>query len=139
MSRKAAGVLYLLLLGLCLVPAACVRPDSVEIFVPAAKAADGVYIFDFEMADSLATYDISFFTRNDGNVLDSLPLKVMWLSPSGESLSETVYMDPLKVTEKYRSGVRPDECGSWRLCVRPVVEGKGFRGLGIICKENGTR
>lgn len=126
-------------LALCLAPVSCVRPGSVEIFIPAAKAQNGVYVFDFEMADTLSTYDFYFYTRVDGPRLDSLPLKVMWLAPSGESLSETVYMDPDAVMELYRSAVMPAEAGDWRMCVRPEGVGKGFRGLGLICKDNGTR
>ena len=119
--------------------AGCVRPDSFEMFVPASRAADGVYVFDFEMPDSTRLYDLYFFDRIDGNRPDSLPLNVMWISPSGESFSETVYMDPEKDTELYRSGIEPYEYGSWRLCVRPVGVDRTFRGMGIVCKENGTR
>lgn len=120
-------------------PAGCVRPVSTEIFIPSSKAEDGVYVFDIEMSDSLSTYDISFYTRVDGPQLDSLPLKVLWLSPSGESFSETVYMDPSENTELYRSGIRLYEYGDWRICVRPDTDSRGFRGLGIICRQNGTR
>ena len=102
-------------------------------------AADGVYVFDFEMSDSTKLYDIYFYDRIDGPRPDSLPLNVMWVSPSGESFSETVYMDPARDTELYRSGTVPVEYGGWRICVRPVGVGGGFRGMGMVCKENGTR
>ena len=117
----------------------CVRPSSFESFVPVHKASDGVYVFDFEMSDTLSTYDFEFFTRIDGERPDSLPLRVMWLAPSGKSFSETVYMNPGLDVEKYRSGVAPAEQGRWRICVRPAVESPGFRGLGLVCKTNGTR
>lgn len=117
----------------------CAKPDTVEKFIPASKAQNGVFVFDFEMADTLSTYDFSFYTRIDGPQLDSLPLKVMWLSPDGKSFSETVYMNPASGVEPYRSGVTPVIPGQWRICVRPAVESKGFRGLGFVCKENGTR
>lgn len=127
------------LLAIGLAAASCVRPDSEEYFIPASKAQDGVYVFDFEMADSLARYDVFFYTRVDGAPLDSLPLNVMWLSPSGESFSEKVYMDPSLEMEAYRTGVAPYETGAWRICVRPLGVTDGFRGLGLICKNNGTR
>lgn len=126
-------------LALFLAPCSCIRPSSFETFIPASKAQAGVYVFDFEMADTLSTYDYYFYTRVDGPQLDSLPLKVMWLAPSGESFTETVYMDPASVKELYRSGVRPGEAGGWRICVRPLGVGNGFRGLGLVCKDNGTR
>ena len=135
---KALTTMMIALVSLGML-AGCVKPDSVEIFIPSAKADGGVYVFDLALADSLSTYDISFYTRVDGAPLDSLPLRVMWLSPSGNSFSETVYMDTSKETEVYRSGISLYEYGDWRICVRPGVENRGFRGLGIICKQNGTR
>lgn len=130
---------WLVLPALLLAGSACVRPDTMEMFVSSSKAEDGVYIFDFELPDTLATYDFSFFVRVDGPQLDSLPLKVMWLDPAGESFTETVYMDPGKEVELYRKDVVPVRAGDWRICVRPSVTSEGFRGLGLICKENGTR
>lgn len=137
--KARALIPCLVALAFCLAPVACVKPVSTEMFIPAAKAQAGVYVFDFEMADTLSTYDFYFYTRVDDPQLDSLPLKVMWLAPSGESFTETVYMDPTALKELYRSGVRPAEAGDWRICVRPVGVGEGFRGLGLVCKDNGTR
>ena len=137
--KAGALIPCLVALALCLAPSGCVKPASSEKFIPAAKAQAGIYVFDFEMADTLSTYDFYFYTRVDGPQLDSLPLKVMWVAPSGESFTETVYMDPTAVMEPYRSGVRPAEAGDWRICVRPVGVSGGFRGLGLVCKDNGTR
>lgn len=131
--------------ALCLlaVLAGCGRPSSVEMYVRSDKAADGVYIFDFELDDSLATYDFSFYGRSVGNTLYNVPLKVLWLTPSGESLNETVYMRaiaPEGTMEPYRSSVVPYEYGSWRLSVRPMVEEGEIYGLGLICtRTDGTR
>lgn len=135
-SGKGISIVTLAVLSACL---CCARPESLEMFVPAAKAQDGVYIFDFELPDTLAAYDFSFFARVDGPQLDSLPLKVMWLDPSGEGFTETVYMDTEKELELYRKDVVPVRAGQWRICVRPSVTSEGFRGLGLICKEHGTR
>lgn len=135
--RAIVAVIVALASGLAL--HSCVKPRSFEEFIPSSKAADGVYVFEFEMEDTLSTYDFEFYTRVDGPQLDSLPLKVMWLAPSGESFSETVYMDPSMLVEPYRTGVQPSQAGLWRICVRPGTSSGAFRGLGMICRENGTR
>ena len=133
------AIALIVALALCFAPVSCVKPSSFEEFIPSYKASDGVYVFKFEMEDTLSTYDFEFYTRVDGPQLDSLPLKVMWLAPSGESFSETVYMDPSLLVEPYRTGVQPSQAGVWRICVRPGTSSGAFRGLGLICRENGTR
>ena len=138
MRHPGKGILIMALtvMSACL---CCVRPESFEMFVPSAKAQDGVSVFDFELPDTLAAYDFSFFARIDGPQLDSLPLKVMWLDPSGEGFTETVYMDTGTELELYMKDVVPVRPGDWRICVRPSVSSEGFRGLGLICTEHGTR
>ena len=66
-----------------------------------------------------------------------------WLSPSGESVAETVYMRSVErrgTRELYRRGLIPAEAGDWQLSVRPVGADEDFLGLGVICKrQDGTR
>ena len=47
----------------------------------------GRFVYDLEMVDSLAKYDISFYTRVDCgeksfDLMQDIPIKVEWLSPS---------------------------------------------------------
>lgn len=128
-----------LVLSLC----RCSRPTETEAFIKAADAAGGAYSFQLPLEDSLATYDISFYTRVDSPAGrrsgGSLELNVLWVSPSGERAGETVYMDTSKLLEAYRTGVSPLEPGLWTLKVQVKDPPEGFRGLGVVCKENGTR
>lgn len=130
--------------------AACGEPSSFEEFVRADKAENGVYEFVLDLTDSLSSYDISLFTKVDAPVMgtvhasSSMGLEIAWreAGTSIPALSETVY---LPYGEKgggaslYRSGVKPSSPGSWTVSVRPVEPPSGLRGIGIICKRNGTR
>ncbi len=126
---------------LCL--AACSRPGGYNGFVRSDEAHDGVYSFSLPVTDTLDAYDFSFYGRLLYGRQRNVELRVRWLSPSGESFSETVYMkglDSKGSKELYRSGVRLTECGEWRLNVRPVGVGDAFTGLGLICTvSDGTR
>lgn len=122
----------------------CNRPDSQEIFIKAADAAPGnVYSFEIQLPDSLAKYDLSFYSRTDvpssSKESPALELNVCWKSPSGKSETETVYMNKTNGVEMYRRGVSPLETGLWTLDVEVKNPPKGFRGLGLVCEENGTR
>lgn len=139
MARNRAAVIVLAVL---LALTGCRRPLSTELFVRADRAESGVYMFDIELEDSLSAYDFWFYGRTSGGSISSLPLNVQWLSPSGRRFSETVYMKSVDADgerELYRSGVVPAEGGLWRISVRPIGAGGNFCGLGIICKEHGTR
>lgn len=129
--------------ALALLAVACEQPDSTEEFIKAGDAERGLYSFVVALDDSLCTYDFSFYTRIDRpeakSSLRPMELSIVWNSPSGQTASETVYMNPAVVCEKYRSGVSPKETGTWRINVRIVNEPKGLRGLGLICERNGTR
>lgn len=129
--------------AICLLLASCTRPAQSEDFIRADKADGGVYSFPVDMADSLASYDFWFYSRLAAGRRDNVELRVSWVAPSGRSLYETVYMervDSRGVRELYRSGMVPSEYGEWTVNVRPVDPGKGFLGLGLICRRNdGTR
>ena len=111
-------------------------------FIPSGEAVDNVYDFSFQMADSLSTYDFSFYTRVDGTWDSSIRLDAVWHSPDGGQFSETVYLRPESKNEgiqSYRSGVQPSVPGDWRLTVLVPDAPEGFLGLGLICEGNGTR
>lgn len=131
---------HFLLAAFVLLAVSCARPASYERFIKAGEAVRDLYSFEIPLEDTLSTYDISFYTRVDGGPSRGcLHLDVVWVSPSGRRASETVYMNPELQCEKYRSGVSPKEAGEWRLEVRVQDAPEGFRGLGIICMDNGTR
>jgi len=134
---------FLLTIVFTLLLAGCGKPRTFEQFIKAQDSTDGVYHFELALDDSLATYDIAFYTRIDRpfgiDVTDCLRLDVLWRSPSGKKAGETVYMNVAELKEKYRSGVSPKEYGKWSIDVKVPVPPEGLLGLGIICECNGTR
>lgn len=129
-----------------LVLVACTAPgEETNCFIAADKAKDGEYSFSLPLAaDSIATYNLWFYGRTLSGMREGgIELRVLWLSPSGESFGETVYMNNPGTRggrELYRSGVGVSEAGEWKLNVRPVGVGREFPGLGLICrKSDGTR
>ena len=128
---------------------ACSEPASFEEFVRADMAENGVYEFVLDLSDSLSTYDISLFTKVDAPVMgrirasSSMGLEIAWKEGGAitPALSETVYLPygGKAGASLYRSGVKPSSPGSWTVSVRPVDPPSGLRGIGIICKRNGTR
>lgn len=136
--RSLTGILSALVLVACTAPT-----GETDSFVRADRARGGVYSFSLPLTDSLATYDFWFYSRLLSDRQDDIELRVLWLSPSGESFRETVYMrnpGTKGSRELYRSGVGLSEVGEWKINVRPVGVGKEFTGLGLICRENdGTR
>ena len=129
-------LLPLLLLVLAL--SSCSRPHSREYFIRSDKS--GEYSFELEMADSLSSYDISFYTVIDRLLLgpDTLrcfPMQIVWRSPSGRYFSETVYYPADSLRVRYRSGMVPSEPGIWSLGVTISPEPQGLRGLGVIISE----
>ena len=123
------------LLALC----SCVRPTSIEQFVRTDQAEGGVYRFELDFSDSLATYDISFYSAGSADPGWSCPVKVIWSGPSDQRYTETVYPDWSRRVEKYRSGICMKETGIWTLYLRIDDVPEDFRGIGIICELNGTR
>ncbi len=143
-SRFRVGA-FLPLLLLCAL--SCSEPASVERFIRADEAVNGVYVFQLDMTDSLAFYDLSLYTSVDAPLLGAGPekaalaLEVSLYGP-GTALSETVYLpcgDRKGSCRLYRTGVRPSSPGIWNLSLRPVDPPSGLRGLGVICSRHGTR
>ena len=128
-------------IGLLMVLAAacaCSQPSSREYFV--RSDGSGEYSFELEMSDTLALYDISFYTRLDERQADTLagfPMAIVWRSPSGRFFSESVWYPADKVLVPYRSGFRPPETGLWGLSVTLPDPHRRMRGLGVVCAKGG--
>ncbi|MBQ6087862.1 MAG: hypothetical protein IJK96_07405 [Bacteroidales bacterium] len=136
-------------LTVILAAAACSRPVSVEKFIKASDCpVPDRYDFVLDMADTLVSYDITFYTRlsrGDGSLLLSIPLTVSATSPSGKLYSEDVWADvssPESVGHfdrdfiiPYRSEVRPAEAGEWKLSVTVPSGMDCLGGVGCILKR----
>ena len=132
-----------------LAAAACSRPVSVERFIKAEDCeVPDRYDFTLDMADTLVSYDISFYTRlssGDGAILLSIPLSVTAVSPSGKQYSEDVWADvstPVATGHfskdfvlPYRSAITPAESGEWKLSVTVPSGMDCIGGMGCILKR----
>ena len=130
--------------------AACSRPGSSERFVKTEDCLEpGRYDFDLDMADTLVSYDITFYTRldsGDGAILLNLPLEVSATSLSGKLYSEKVWADVSEPSSAghfnkdfeipYRSSLRPVEAGVWKLSVSVLAGADCVEGMGCILKRN---
>ena len=127
--------------ALCLL-AGCSRPMAGELFLNAPRNS---YDFPVAVADSLSSYDFSFFTRVDSEskVSEPVRLDVVWVAPTDSMWRETVYMltgSHDGTLQRYRTGVTFPSTGEWTLKVSLSPEIKGLRGLGLVWTENnGTR
>ena len=162
MGRSLVKFLSLMMLAaFAAAGVSCSRPVSYEKFISVEnREANGLYHYTFDLSDSLCTYDVSFFSRIDVNILkETLPrdfsMMVTWTAPSGQRFRETVYFDisegsagsdsySRQYVKPYRKSLVPVEFGNWdiEVLVNSGYEVSGFRGLGIICKKNlpdGTR
>jgi len=118
--------------------ASCREPQSREYFQ--RVSSDGEYSFDLELTDTLAAYNLSFYTKIDRPVfkrdtLVSFPMQIVWRSPSGRYFSETVYYPADSLRARYRSHLVPSEAGTWNVAVTLPRQPEGLRGLGIICAK----
>lgn len=129
----------------------CVRPSVEERFIPAAQAENGLYIFPVDFSDSLAAgYDLTLYTRSDAvrfSPSAPIPVGICWYAPDSMLvLRERVFLPVGGVrgwTGPYRSGVRPDPAGLWRLTLRPEPGAEPIRGIGLAVRRKtngyGTR
>jgi len=114
-------------------------------FIGLDDAESGVYAFSLPLTDSLSAYDFYFYGRTFRYEESSIPLKVRWIAPTGESFTETVCLNNIDSNgrkELYRSGVVPKSRGEWRISVRIEDEGEALlTGIGLLCtqKSHGTR
>ena len=154
-------VICLMLAVVSVAGVSCSRPTSVEQFIDVDKReANGLYRYTLDLSDSLATYDISFYSRIDANRLKfthakDFSLMVTLIAPSGQRYRETVYFGVFdesagsnffssQYVKPYRTGLVPVEYGIWEMnvLVNSGAEVAGLRGLGVVCKKHlpdGTR
>ena len=138
-SNRIIEILFLTALTLSAL--SCREPSIRENFVKSSKiSGDGRYHFDVDFSDSLALYDISFYSKLDEVTSTvSFPVTVHWKSPSGWSFSERVYWNPTQEVVQYRTDIAPRELGTWDLSVY-IGEYPPLCGLGIITeRKDGTR
>jgi len=154
-SLRFKLVLFLSSVVLSVAGVSCSRPASVEQFVSVDKReANGLYSFSLDLSDSLATYDISFYSRIDASRLKishtrDFSLMVTWTAPSGQKYRETVYFGVFdesagsnsfssQYVKPYRTGLVPVEYGVWEMnvLVNSGAEVPGLRGLGVVCKKH---
>ena len=143
MARKST-LLATCVAAVCLLLVCCAKPANYEEFIRADQSESGIYSFTLDMADSLCTYDISFYisparTKDQADtcgVVSSIPVYVVWTGPDDGTFEEMVYMSPDEAVQPYRKGVEMAVPGEWKLDLRPIEVPAGFRGIGIICHRN---
>lgn len=156
-----------ILSAVCGLLASCVKPAVQDIFIKSVDAAEGTYVFDLDLSDSLAVYDLYFYSRTDAapRALKRVPpinMTVEWLAPDATAavseensandilpqdsvpvLIDTVALAAVQhgtVRQQYRTGVNPSVRGLWRLRVSVLNTPGHFCGLGIICeRKDGAR
>jgi hypothetical protein len=130
--------------------ASCSAPVVSEDFRSRSdRDSSGRYCFDLDMSDSLAAYDISFYTRIDCGAklfaaLPDIPVNVEMVSPSGESFTESVFLTKssfdtgrpgsFDIVIDYRIGCAPLEYGCWKMFLA-LPDIRGLRGIGVILKS----
>lgn len=140
-------VSYLLTVSLML---SCSAPLTMEDF----RSMDdrdslGRFSYELDMSDSLAVYDISFYTRLDQSAKDfadgsDVCVDIEFVSPSGATFSEVVYIPHSSFSSRrkgtydclveYRIGSVPVEWGVWKMNLT-VPQTYGMRGMGVINKK----
>ena len=143
MNRLAAhiAVIAALLITSCTKPAVCESFVSID-----DRDVIGSYVFDMDLCDSLATYDLYLYTRVDQlppmlAAQEDMELRVRWVSPEGERYEETVFFPVReKVKALYRRDFVPVTHGIWKLELSVRDEIDGLRGMGIVLeRKDGTR
>lgn len=125
----------------------CSQPRTAESFVKTSDAGpSGRYEYVLDMTDTLARYDIYFYTRLDVDdsafgAMGDIPVNVFLVAPDGVGYSETVYISKTSFSGKsgskdcdvpYRRGFAPVVYGNWTLflTVNPDTV-PGLRGMGV--------
>lgn len=133
--------------------ASCRKPSAMEFFVlNEDRGEDGLYRYEMDFSDSLATYDVYIYSRIDelGSTLlerEDIPMAAYWTAPDGEVYKDTFYF-PVREAKRgffsseykmlYREGITPIQRGKWSLHI-DVAQGEQMptlRGLGIAYKTN---
>lgn len=108
----------------------CNEPATRDFFI---AAQDSPYEYEVDMSDSLAQYDLEFYTMAGGEASD-VKLDITWISPERDSVRESVYLPDFGaegIVAPYRSGVVPPSNGVWILSVEVPEAPDGFCGLGL--------
>lgn len=130
----------------------CVKPSSYEAFVRSSdRGDDGLYRFTLDLSDTMATYDLSIYSRIDCmspqmSDFEDISMSAWWTSPGGETFREDFFFPVQDSTSSdfystpylfpFREDFKPVEAGEWKLAF-DVAEGEGIPqicGMGIICK-----
>lgn len=72
--------------AVCGLLSSCVKPAVQDIFIKSVDAAEGVYLFDFDLSDSLSVYDMYLYSRTDVaprafKRVPSINMTVEWFAP----------------------------------------------------------
>ena len=145
MKRLAAHIAVIATLSVAF--ASCSKPAVSESFVSIEdRDVIGSYVFDMDLCDSLAAYDLYLYTRVDQRpselaAQEDMELRVRWISPQGERYEEQVYFPVREKTKAlYRSDFVPVEPGIWKLELSVRDEVEGLRGMGLVLeRKDGTR
>lgn len=148
-------LLYLLLMLLAAVQS-CSAPASSEQFVRnASRDAYGRYVFNADMTDSLASYNVSLISAlscidRKFSGFSSMPVDILWESPDGQvfensivlgrnSMTDSSYYDKALIYSIGRKLV-PERHGEWKIYVKvpeDTLRKYGITGMGVrIVKES---
>lgn len=161
--NSRCGLLCLPAVIMAFAALSCSRPATAEQFVRNAdRDVYGRYVFDVDMSDSLAAYDISLLSSfscidRDFAPFVSMPLHLLWESPEGQCFEDNVVLpgSALKDSSYYDKvlsdclgeGLVPERAGLWKLYVtapEDSLKKYGMTGMGIRVDrktkhEDGTR
>lgn len=161
--NSRCGLLCLPAVVMAFTALSCSRPAVAEQFVRNAdRDVYGRYVFDVDMSDSLAAYDISLLASfscidRDFAHFVSMPLHLLWKSPEGQcfednvalagsALKDSSYYDKV-LSDSLGEGLVPEKPGLWNLYVtvpEDSLKKYGMTGMGIRVDrktkhEDGTR
>ena len=122
--------IVILFVAVLMAAVSCKRPPSMEYYV--YNDGSGQYEYELDFSDSLAVYDLSFYTRPEKVEHPSgFPLRIYMTSPSGQTFVENVYYSfGESAVVPYRMGLAPVEYGKWILSAR--TDADFITGLGLI-------
>lgn len=141
-----SGRSVFLLCALLLCSFSCSEPAAYEHFEKGTETHE----FTLPLTDTTAFYDLYFYTRVDRvaslpDSVCSMRLDVDWYAPQMPDsvvFSESVYL-PYQFgkgeMEPYRTRMALRPAGEWTVKVNVPRQPEGYRGIGMICKKNGTR
>lgn len=145
MNRVVARVLSVVAV-VCMVACGS-RERSVEVHDTEAAIWQGVEEFEYENSDTLSSREIAILLRYDrGEVADSIPLRVMTISPDSLLFEEEFVlrvprlgdMRPAEHSFPYRSRVVFDKIGRYTLRITAEEPVEGISSVGVVISEEGN-